>query len=201
MTKILGLTGGIASGKSLVSRYFLDHGIAVADGDVLARAVVAPNSPTLKKIVAHFGPTIVKAGVLQRKKLAQIVFADKEELATLNALMRVALIAAFETAIADAKKQNLPLLVLDIPLLFEQGYDRYCDQVMVIFVDEATQLTRLQARDNLSATEAKKRIAAQMPLREKIARADVVINNNGTPAETLQQVDVWCQQQAQNAKF
>ena len=83
----------------------------------------------------------------------------------------------------------------------QQGYDRYCDQVMVIFVDEATQLTRLQARDNLSAAEAKKRIAAQMPLREKIARADVVINNNGTPAETLQQVDVWCQQQAKNAKF
>ena len=85
--------------------------------------------------------------------------------------------------------------------MFEQGYDRYCDQVMVIFVDEATQLTRLQARDNLSAAEAKKRIAAQMLLREKIARADVVINNNGTPAETMQQVDVWCQQQAKNAKF
>ena len=114
--------------------------------------------------------------------------------------MRVALIAAFETAIADAKKQNLPLLVLDIPLLFEQGYDRYCDQVMVIFVDEATQLTRLQARDNLSATEVKKRIAAQMPLREKIARADVVINNNGTRPKRCNKLTL-VQQQAQNASF
>lgn len=196
MTKILGLTGGIATGKTLVTDFFLAKGITVVDGDKIARRVVEPRTPTLAKIGAAFGPDVLmETGELNRSALAKIVFADEKKLAQLNQIMSSALVAAFEEAITVAKQKNIPLLVLDIPLLFEQHYEKYCDAVMVVAVSEKTQLARLMARNNFDEVTAQKRIAAQMPLVEKIARADVVIDNTGTKAETQSQVAAWLDKQ------
>lgn len=196
MTKILGLTGGIATGKTLVTDFFLAKGIPVVDGDKIARRVVEPHTPTLAKIVAAFGPDVLmETGKLNRSTLAKIVFADEKKLAHLNQLMSSALVTAFEEAITEARQKNVPLLVLDIPLLFEQHYEKYCDEVMVVVVSEKTQLARLMARNGFDEATAQNRIAAQMPLAEKSARADVVIDNNGSVAKTLSQVAAWLKMQ------
>lgn len=192
MTFILGLTGGIASGKSLVTNYFLQQKIPVVDADIVARKVVAPKTPTLEGLVAAFGVEILQAdGQLNRSALGAIVFHDDAALTRLNQLMDGAIRQEILTAIAQAKKQELPLLVLDIPLLYESHYDQYCDSVMVVNVSLATQVTRLMQRNNLSATEAHNRIQKQMPLASKVAKGDVVIDNNGTPQATYQQVERW----------
>lgn len=189
MTYRLGLTGGIASGKSAVSAQLRAAGVPVIDADVIARDIVAPGQPALAAIVAEFGPGILQAdGTLDRHALGQLVFADPAKLARLNALDRPYLRQAILAALAAAAKPGVPLVIGDIPLLYEADFTPYFDGIAVVSVSPATQLRRLMTRDGLSQTAAKQRIAAQMPLAEKVAKADFVIANDGTPEQREQQV-------------
>ena len=192
MTYILGLTGGIATGKSTVSRYFSDKGYAVVDADVVARRVVEPGTEGLANIVAHFGTEIIqKDGTLNREKLGAMIFSAAEKRETLNNLLsaqiRRTIMADTETLV----NANQPLIVLDIPLLYEAGYETHCDAVMVVYTTEAVQLERLMARNNLTEEEALNRIASQEPIETKKDRADIVIDNNGPLNHTYEQVETW----------
>ncbi|OYS47600.1 dephospho-CoA kinase [Limosilactobacillus reuteri] len=189
MTKIVGLTGGIATGKTTVSNILRQAGIPVIDADQVARQVQKPDSVGLTRIVKVFGPKVLlPTGKLNRPALAKIVFNDKEALKKLNEILQPLIYDASFAQADTLKKQGVPLVVLDVPLLFEQHYDEDCDYVVVVYTDPHTQLKRLMARDNCSKEEAQVRIAAQMPLSEKEALADFKINNNGDQAALQKQV-------------
>ena len=192
MTYILGLTGGIATGKSTVSRYFSDKGYAVVDADVVARRVVEPGTEGLANIVAHFGTEIIqKDGTLNREKLGAMIFADAKKRETLNSLLSDLIRRAIMADTATLVNANQPLIVLDIPLLYEAGYETHCDAVMVVYTTEEVQRKRLMGRNNLSEEEALNRIASQEPIEAKKNRADIVIDNNGTLNDTYEQVETW----------
>lgn len=192
MTYILGLTGGIATGKSTVSRYFSDKGYAVVDADVVARRVVEPGTEGLANIVAHFGTEIIQTdGTLNREKLGVMIFSDAEKRETLNNLLSAQIRRTIMADTATLVNANQPLIVLDIPLLYEAGYETHCDAVMVVYTTEAVQLERLMARNNLTEEEALNRIASQEPIETKKDRADIVIDNNGPLNHTYEQVETW----------
>lgn len=192
MTFVLGLTGGIASGKSLVTSIFLKEKIPVVDGDLVSRKIVEKNSPALKEIVAYFGEDILQVdGTLNRKILGKRVFAKKELLQKLNDIMDPYLRNAFLQEINEAKEKNIPLIVLDIPLLYEENYDQYCEQVMVVWVPENIQKNRLMKRDQLTEIEAEKRMASQLSLNEKKRLGDIIIDNSATKRKTEEQVLKW----------
>lgn len=192
MTYILGLTGGIASGKSTVSAYLAQNGALIIDADLIARQVVAKKSSGLKQIVAKFGEEILTAsGELDRKKLGKLVFSNKELLKALTDITGPLIRAEILREIQAAKKAQVKLVVLDIPLLFEAGYQTLCDKVMVVTIPSKLQLERVMKRDNLSAAEARKRIANQLPASKRNELADVLIDNSKSVAETYQQVLKW----------
>lgn len=192
MTYILGLTGGIASGKSTVSAYLAQNGALIIDADLIARQVVAKKSSGLKQIVAKFGGEILTAsGELDRKKLGKLVFSNKELLKALTDITGPLIRAEILREIQAAKKAQVKLVVLDIPLLFETGYQTLCDKVMVVTIPSKLQLERVMKRDNLSAAEARKRIANQLPASKRDELADVLIDNSKSVAETYQQVLKW----------
>lgn len=192
MTYILGLTGGIASGKSTVSAYLAQNGALIIDADLIARQVVAKKSSGLKQIVAKFGGEILTAsGELDRKKLGKLVFSNKELLKALTDITGPLIRAEILREIEAAKKAQVKLVVLDIPLLFETGYQTLCDKVMVVTVPSEVQLERVMNRDNLSVAEARKRIANQLPASKRNELADVLIDNSKSVAETYQQVLKW----------
>lgn len=192
MTYILGLTGGIASGKSTVSAYLAQKGALIVDADLIARQVVAKKSSGLKQIVAKFGEEILTAsGELDRKKLGKLVFSNKELLKALTDITGPLIRAEILREIQAAKKAQVKLVVLDIPLLFETGYQTLCDKVMVVTIPSKLQLERVMKRDNLSAAEARKRIANQLPASKRNELADVLIDNSKSVAETYQQVLKW----------
>ena len=192
MTYILGLTGGIATGKSTVSRYFFEKGYAVVDADVVARRVVEPGTEGLANIVAQFGTEIIQTdGTLNREKLGAMIFADAKKRETLNSLLSDLIRRAIMADTATLVNANQPLIVLDIPLLYEAGYETHCDAVMVVYTTEEVQRKRLMGRNNLSEEEALNRIASQEPIEAKKNRADIVIDNNGTMNDTYEQVETW----------
>lgn len=192
MTYILGLTGGIASGKSTVSAYLAQNGALIIDADLIARQVVAKKSSGLKQIVAKFGGEILTAsGELDRKKLGKLVFSNKDLLKNLTDITGPLIRAEIFREIEAAKKAQVKLVVLDIPLLFETGYQTLCDKVMVVTIPSKLQLERVMKRDNLSAAEARKRIANQLPASKRNELADVLIDNSKSVAETYQQVLKW----------
>ncbi len=192
MTYILGLTGGIASGKSTVSAYLAQNGALIIDADLIARQVVAKKSSGLKQIVAKFGKEILTAsGELDRKKLGKLVFSNKDLLKALTDITGPLIRAEILREIEAAKKAQVKLVVLDIPLLFETGYQTLCDKVMVVTIPSKLQLERVMKRDNLSAAEARKRIANQLPTSKRNELADVLIDNSKSVAETYQQVLKW----------
>ena len=183
MTYILGLTGGIASGKSTVSAYLAQNGALIIDADLIARQVVAKKSSGLKQIVAKFGGEILTAsGELDRKKLGKLVFSNKELLKALTDITGPLIRAEILREIEAAKKAQVKLVVLDIPLLFETGYQTLCDKVMVVTIPSKLQLERVMKRDNLSAAEARKRIANQLPASKRNELADVLIDNSKSVA-------------------
>lgn len=181
----VGLTGGIASGKSAVARRFRDKGVPVIDADQLAREVVAPGSDGLAAIVEAFGPQYVGAdGALDRKKLGALVFEDEAKRKQLESIThpRIALLA--QQKIGALQDHAAPFLVYEAPLLVEIGLHRAFTKLVVVALDAETQLARLMARDGSTREEAAARIASQLPLAEKVAVADHVIDNGGTPDET-----------------
>ncbi|MGC2920574.1 dephospho-CoA kinase [Leuconostoc mesenteroides] len=188
----IGLTGGIATGKSTVSALLRQAGFPIVDADIVAREVVEPGTPTLEKIKLAFGPGIIDNGVLDRRKLGQIVFEDGAQLKKLNDIMQPAISSAMADKINFWRLQNVPILVLDVPLLFERDYDKnkLVDKIIVVTASEEIQLSRLENRDQLSNMEARNRVKAQLPMSQKIARADYVIDNNGRIEEPQKQVTV-----------
>lgn len=188
----VGLTGGIATGKSTVSALLRQAGFPIVDADIVAREVVEPGTPTLEKIKLAFGPGIIDNGVLDRRKLGQIVFEDGAQLKKLNDIMQPAISSAMADKINFWRLQNVPILVLDVPLLFERDYDKnkLVDKIIVVTASEEIQLSRLENRDQLSNMEARNRVKAQLPMSQKIARADYVIDNNGRIEDLQEQVTV-----------
>ncbi|MGO2604040.1 MAG: dephospho-CoA kinase [Leuconostoc mesenteroides] len=188
----IGLTGGIATGKSTVSALLRQAGFPIVDADIVAREVVEPGTPTLEKIKLAFGPGIIDNGVLDRRKLGQIVFEDGAQLKKLNDIMQPAISSAMADKINFWRLQNVPILVLDVPLLFERDYDKnkLVDKIIVVTASEEIQLSRLENRDQLSNMEARNRVKAQLPMSQKIARADYVIDNNGRIEDLQEQVTV-----------
>lgn len=188
----IGLTGGIATGKSTVSALLRQAGFPIVDADIVAREVVEPGTPTLEKIKLAFGPGIIDNGVLDRRKLGQIVFEDGAQLKKLNDIMQPAISSAMADKINFWRLQNVPILVLDVPLLFERDYDKnkLVDKIIVVTASKEIQLFRLENRDQLSNMEARNRVKAQLPMSQKIARADYVIDNNGRIEELQKQVTV-----------
>ena len=196
MTYLLGLTGGIASGKSTISDYFKAKNIPVIDADLVAREVVEPGTKGLDQIVQEFGQSILLAdGTLNRKKLGSMIFEDSKKREKLNAILSGAIRQNILDKISELKKLQRPLIVLDIPLLYEGGYQELVDSVMVCYVPKEIQLSRLMKRDKLTKQEAMKRIDSQMTLEEKNKLADVVIDNSGRIDDTLKQVQTWLEQE------
>jgi dephospho-CoA kinase len=190
----IGLTGGIGSGKTLVARLFKDFGAAIVDADAIAREVTAPGGPAYERIVAAFGPGVVHAdGTLDRKALGDRIFPDATARRRLNALTHPHIRRRMsEEASRLGSLPGVEVIVLDIPLLLEttDGRDLGLDGIVVVDADDNVRVGRLVARDGLSEADARRRLAAQMPLREKLARADWVIDNNGSPDHTREQVRI-----------
>ncbi|HXG88390.1 MAG TPA: dephospho-CoA kinase [Vicinamibacterales bacterium] len=183
------LTGGIGTGKSYVTARLREAGVPVVDADVLARQAVAPDSPGLAAVVTRFGADILtRQGFLDRARLGEIVFRDEAARRDLEAIVHPVVRVATEQFFVQLPPDT-PCAVADIPLLYETGRDRQFDAVIVVACDRATQLERVVARDGLSRAEAERRVAAQWPIAEKVARADYVIRTDGTFAETDEQVD------------
>lgn len=192
MTFVLGLTGGIASGKTTVANFFKERQIPVIDADQVAREVVEPGKPALAKIVQKFGPDYLdSSGQLDRKRLGDLVFHDNSARIQLNQLLDDYIRSEIEDQREKYKLERVPLLVIDIPLLYEAEYDNFVDRVMLVYVPEELQLERLMKRNQLSKEAALARIHSQWSMDKKLSLADVVIDNSGTQEETYVQCKKW----------
>ncbi|MEW5854556.1 MAG: dephospho-CoA kinase [Myxococcota bacterium] len=190
--ELWGLTGGIASGKSTVSRMLRAHGATIIDADALAREVVAPGTEGLAAVVERFGPDVLLPdGSLDRKKLGERVFSDATARADLNAIThpRIAQLALQRTA--EAEQAGARVVVYDAPLLVENRLHELMGmkQVLVVACSRETQLRRLMQRDGLTLAQARARLAAQLPLSEKKKAATVVFQNDGKVEDLQRQVD------------
>jgi dephospho-CoA kinase len=190
---LIGLTGGIASGKSTVAALLVERGFRLLDADGAARRVVEPGQPALAEIVEHFGAGILLPdGRLDRTKLGSIVFSDATERAKLNAITHPRIAALLLEQLAELRALGSDPVLLDHPLLYETGLQGLVDRVVVVYVDRQTQLARLMRRNSLSQSDALARIGAQMDLDEKARRADHLIDNRGPLPGTVRQVDELC---------
>ncbi|UOE61176.1 dephospho-CoA kinase [Priestia filamentosa] len=188
MAITVGLTGGIASGKSTVSAILREHNIPVIDADIIAREVVEPGKEAYNQIVKRFGRDILEEdGTLNRSALGEIVFNDEQKRQQLNAIVHPAVRKEMLSK-RDHYLQHERNVILDIPLLFESNLTHIVDKVLLVYVDEEVQLKRLIERNGFSEREALARIKAQDPLKDKVAKSDEVINNNGSKEETRKKV-------------
>ena len=186
---LIGLTGGIASGKTLVSDYFAQLGAPVLDADVLAREVVRPGSDGLSALVDYFGEQILKpSGELDRAALRHIVFSDTEDRAFLDKTLHPLIRQLSDLRIKEARQQGHPYLIYAVPLLLETHQQSRFDKIVVVDVPESVQLKRLTQRDGSSIEEAKSILASQATREERLAVADSVIDNTGSIDATQQRV-------------
>lgn len=187
---VVGLTGGIGSGKSTVARMLRELGAAVVDADALAREAVEPGRPAHRAVVDRFGAGVVLPdGTLDRKRLGAIVFADASARRDLERIVHPEVAALAAARFAEAVASGAPLVVYDVPLLFENQLEGSFSSVIVVRVSPSTQRARIAARDRLSEDEVRRRIEAQMPLEEKVRRAQHVIDNDGDLDATRAQVE------------
>lgn len=185
--KWIGLTGGIASGKSTVSRLFESRGIPVIDADKIAKDVVRLGSPGLQKITQAFGPDILSAGGdLDRKKMGALVFSKPEHLATLEAIIHPLVQSEVQQLRQKFESQGHKLIVYDVPLLFEKNMQAQFEGVVLVWCDLEKQKQRLKERDKLNDSEVQARLSAQVPTSEKKKSANWLIENNSTK-EVLEQ--------------
>jgi len=187
---LIGLTGGIATGKSTVSALLRQLGCEVIDADLLAREVVEPGEPAWTTIVAEYGQDVVTAGgALDRKKLGAIVFADPERRRRLEAITHPAIRERFQARLDQlAVKGFTGIVVFDAAVMIESGNYKNMDRLVVVVTDEPTQMARLQGRDGTDDADGRRKIASQMPLAEKAKLADYVIDNSGDREATAAQV-------------
>lgn len=185
---ILGVTGGIACGKSTVADMLEKRGAGTIDFDILAREAVEPGKPALKRIVEYFGADILqKDGRLNRKKLSETVFQDKEKRRILESFTHPAINEEYFCRLAVlAEKKRVVQAV--IPLLFEFGLQDTADKILVVYIPREKQIERLALRDGISEAEAVRMVEAQMPVEEKVGRADFVIRNDGDIEDTRRNV-------------
>ena len=187
--RVIGLTGGIASGKSTVTRMLREAGAPVVDADAIVHELQTPGAPVTLAIAREFGPEVIgPGGALDRAALGRIVFADPARRKMLEGIVHPAVRARMWDDVERYRQKGHQAVVLDIPLLFESNMDRTVDLIWVVYVDRETQVSRLMARDAMSREEAERRIGAQMSLDEKRRRANLVIDNQGTVEETRAKV-------------
>ncbi len=190
MTLVIGLTGGIASGKSTVANMLKEQGITVIDADIEARLAVEPGEIAYNKIVEHFGRNILlEDGTINRAKLGEIIFNNKEERIVLNGIVHPAVRERMNEKKEAAIERNESIVIMDIPLLFESKLTEQVERSLLIYVDEVTQLKRLMERNHYTENEAMARIQSQMPLKEKQALTDFLIDNSGTLEQTKAQLN------------
>lgn len=189
MALVVGLTGGICTGKSTVSRMLRDLGARIIDSDAIAHEIQAPGQPAHAAIVRAFGPGVLDdAGRIDRRKLGALVFADRARRAALEAIMHPAIIAESDRRVREALAAGAQLVVVDAALLVEVGRHRTFPRLILVAASEAEQVRRLRERNGLGEAEARQRLTAQMPLAEKRKVAHHVIENSGSLEETAAQV-------------
>ena len=192
----VGLTGGIATGKSTVARILVGKGARLIDFDELSHAVEEPEGPVWHEIVRHFGDKILHDDLtVNRRKLGDIVFANREKLDLLNRIVHPAVFKEWHRRIEEIRKVQLDAIVLsDIPLLIEAGMQPMVDLVLLVYLPPEEQIARLVARNGYSRKEAEKRIASQMSIEEKLPFADIVIRNDGSPEMTQKALNaIWAE--------
>jgi dephospho-CoA kinase len=190
--RLIGLTGGIATGKSTVDRMLAARGATVIDADELAREAVRPEEPTLDRVVERFGKDILSPdGSLDRGRLGKIVFADSDARHDLEGITHPRIIELTQERVAAALTGTAPLVVVDIPLLFENAREGMFDGVLLVYAPPDVQVRRLQERNHLDETAARQRLAAQLPIDDKRARATWIIDNSGYEAAAQRAVDAW----------
>lgn len=187
----IGLTGGIASGKSTVGAMLRQMGAVVIDTDLIAHEVTAPGSGAVMEMSRRYGSDIVKDdGSLRRDVVGKIVFSDPVEKKWLESLLHPLIRAEAEKQAQAAFEAGQRVVVLDVPLLFESGWNGKVDEIWTVYTPRAIQEVRLQRRDGYTDSEIADRLASQWPIDEKAKRADVVIDNTGLPESTRRQVEV-----------
>ncbi len=185
---IIGLTGNIASGKSAVAALLKEWGACVIDMDRVAKEIQSHNVTVLDEIKKTFGESVVKDNKLMRKKLGEIVFSDKNELKKLNKIMIPVMTERLKKIINEKKKQGVKILVIDAAILFEAKWEKFAQEVWVVYIPKELQIKRLIKREQIGRDEALKRIESQMDIKEKIKKANAVIDNSKNFAYTKEQV-------------
>ncbi|MBW1735517.1 MAG: dephospho-CoA kinase [Deltaproteobacteria bacterium] len=188
---ILGVTGGIASGKTTVAHMLAELGARIIDFDLLARDVVRPGEPAFGEIVGRFGDQVVaEDGALDRKRLSGLVFCDPQKRKMLEEITHPRIVAAFVRQVREmAGKNPRGILLAVIPLLFEAGLRHLVHKTLVVYVPPGEQVERLMRRDRITRKEAGRILRAQMPIQEKVGMADFVIQNQGEISETRREVE------------
>lgn len=190
MTKVLGLTGGIAAGKTAVGQLFQARGAVLIDADQVARQVVQKSQPGLAEIVVLFGTTILNAaGELDRSKLGRLVFSDPSQLNRLNAVIQPRIRQEIINQSAAYRAQGYPLVVVMIPLLYEMNYETICDAVLDVDIPLELQVKRVMMRDHLTIVEAKQRITAQLSREQRLSRADFILDTSGNLLQLQENFD------------
>ena len=190
----VGLTGGIACGKSTVAKMFVNDGAYLIDFDRLAHEVQEPEKPAWKEVVKKFGREILREdGKIDRFKLGNIVFTDKKKLKLLNKIVHPLVFQEWDARLEKISRKDKHAVILsDIPLLFEGKMQHLFDLTLLVLIESEEQIRRLMARNHISREEAQNRLNSQMPIDEKITLADIVIDNKGSIAETEKKVKkVW----------
>ena len=190
MSTLIGLTGGIACGKSSVSKYLLKKGAIVVDADQIARNILAPNSLGLERVLERWGQKVLNVnGQVNRAYLGSIVFSDPKERKALEAITHPLIAQESQSQIEDARSKKVPLIVYDAALLIEAGRSEQFRPLVVVTTSEEIQKKRIMDRDHLTEADALARIDSQLPLKDKEKLADYLIYNDGNWAKLYQQVD------------
>jgi dephospho-CoA kinase len=187
--KVIGLTGGIASGKSTAARTLAELGARIVDADAVAREIVAPGQPALAEIARTFGrEMLLPDGTLDRKRLGALIFAQADQRRALNAITHPRIAAETQARLGALREAGVSVAVYEAALLVENGVHKGLDGLIVVACDEATQLARLMSRDGYVEADARARIAAQAPMADKIAAATWVVDTSGPLADTKKQL-------------
>jgi dephospho-CoA kinase len=195
MTLVIGLTGGIGSGKSTVSRYLAELGAVIIDADKLGHEVYLPQTETWRKLLKTFGKEILAPdNKIDRKKLGTIVFNNPKKLKQLNAIVHPRMYELAKERIDNCRRQGTRVVILDAPILFETNWTPLVEEVWVVVANEANVIKRAKARSGLTEEQVRSRLGSQMSNEERIKRAQVVIHNDGTAEDLRKKVnELWKQ--------